>query len=98
MGAKMIRFFFFYVYIYKKKFKLFSIFPKRKIKTFLKNLVGAKAPFVSQVAPPLSLTLRLFRCKIFSNVKYITLKIFSIKYFHFTVFGSICDNVQEIIL
>ena len=44
------------------------------------------------------LMLCLFQCKIFSNVKYFILKIFSVKYFHFTVFGSLHENVQEITL
>ena len=38
------------------------------------------------------LRLCLFRCKIFSKVKYFTLKIFYGKYFYFTVFGCISEN------
>ena len=38
------------------------------------------------------LMLRLFRCKIFSNVKYFTPKIFYRKNFPFTVFGFLLEN------
>ena len=38
------------------------------------------------------LMLRLFRCKIFSNVKYFTPKIFYRKYFPFIVFGFVLEN------
>ena len=40
----------------------------------------------------LKLILCLFRCKIFTKVKYITCKIFARKYFHFTMFGSVHEN------
>ena len=41
------------------------------------------------------LTLCLFWCKIFVEVKYFTCKIFARKYFHFIVFGRIHKNAMQ---
>ena len=40
-------------------------------------------------------TLCLFRCTIYAKIKYFTCKIYARKYFHFTVFGNVHENVVQ---